>query len=192
MTENKMRPNILLFLPDQHRGDWLEYPQDILDRLGQSDLKIETPNIKRLMERGTTFINAYTPCPTCAPARACLASGMRYRNCRVLDNNINYDPTFPTFYQKLREDGYSVGSVGKLDLNKANKWWSNTKEWRDTLERLGFTHVIDSEGKGDGVTGYAFGDTPGPYLVALEKAGLADIHVKDIIGRAHKDGGILW
>ncbi len=181
------RPNILLVLPDQHRGDWLEYPQEILDQLGQSDLKLETPNLKKIMENGTAFLTAYSPCPTCAPARASLASGMRYRSCRVLDNNINYDPTLPTFYQILRDGGYQVGSVGKLDLNKADHVWSNQKQWEDTLKRLGFTHVIDSEGKGDGVTSYFFEHQPGPYLEALQKAGLAEVHCEDIIGRGNKD-----
>ena len=181
------KPNILLFLPDQHRGDWLEYPQHILEALGQPELKLETPNIRGLMERGTSFLSAWSPCPTCAPARACLAAAVGYRNCRVQDNNICFDPTMHTFYQVLRDGGYQVGSVGKLDLNKPNKWWSNTEEWMQTLRRIGFTAVVDSEGKGDGVTGYAFGSTPGPYLCHLRDVGWADAHVKDILDRANSD-----
>lgn len=180
-------PNILLIMPDQHRGDWLEYPENIMKQLGQPNLKIETPNIRAMMERGISFLNAYTPCPTCAPARACLASGKRYRDCRVIENTINFDLTMPTFYQILRDGGYNVGSVGKLDLNKPNKWWSNDKEWYNALIKLGFTHVIDSEGKGDGVSAYKFSDTPGPYLKALEEAGYAQMYVKDMFGRKHKD-----
>ncbi|MFW5743224.1 MAG: sulfatase-like hydrolase/transferase [Spirochaetota bacterium] len=58
-------------LPDQWRRDWTGLP----DGVG-----IQTPNIARLAERGARFTNAFCPSPLCAPARACLASGLGDHN----------------------------------------------------------------------------------------------------------------
>ncbi|MCP4762385.1 MAG: hypothetical protein GY870_11440 [archaeon] len=72
------KPNILFIFPDQHRGDWLSYPPEILKRLGMSKLPLKIPNLKRLMENGVTLTNAVTPCQLYAPERACLDSRLRY------------------------------------------------------------------------------------------------------------------
>ena len=60
------KPNILLFLTDDH-GAWS------LPDYGNSELR--TPHLSRLAEEGTLFRNAFTPCPVCSPARACLLTG---------------------------------------------------------------------------------------------------------------------
>ena len=73
-------------------------------------------NLDRLAERGITFVNALTPSPVCAPARACLASGMTYEQCRVPSNRENYPLDLPTYYQALRDAGYRVAGVGKFAL----------------------------------------------------------------------------
>ena len=69
-----MPPNILFFLPDEHRPDWLG---------SNPALPLRTPNLDRLAAAGVRFPNAVTPSPLCAPARACLASGMDYARCGV-------------------------------------------------------------------------------------------------------------
>lgn len=125
------KPNFLFFFSDQHRGDWMPYSQQIKQRLGVKQLELHMPNIQRIMENGLTFTCAVSPAPVCAPARACLASGQRYRNCRVYQNNVNYDPTLPSFYGILKENGYFVTGAGKFDLNKANLTWGNG--YHDTL-----------------------------------------------------------
>lgn len=179
-----MKPNILFLFPDQHRGDWMPYDDDVRKRLGVSDLHLEMKNIKSMMKKGVTFTRAYSSSPICAPARACLASGMRYFNCRVMDNNVNYDVCLPTFYSVLKDNNYSVGSVGKLDLNKAEFYWGENG-WRKQLGEIGFTTAIDNEGKQDGATAY-FKGIPGPYVKELIDNGVAEEYCKDISTRKNK------
>ena len=66
------RKNILLLFSDQHRGDWMPFGSDM--GIPEADL-LHMPNIRALMDRGTTFVRAATSSPLCVPARACLALG---------------------------------------------------------------------------------------------------------------------
>ena len=100
------------------------------------------------MERGTTFTQAITNSPLCAPARACLAQGREYENCGVYNNNFCTPPEVPTFYRALRAGGYQVGGVGKFDLHKPLMYWGE-KGWLPQLGELGFTEAMDHEGKWD-------------------------------------------
>ena len=68
------RPNILFFFSDQHRGDWMPYAQPSSSPEGDAP-PLRMPNIRSLMDRGTTFTRAATNSPLCVPARACLALG---------------------------------------------------------------------------------------------------------------------
>ena len=180
--EMRKKPNILFLFSDQHRGDWLPYDQDILDSQGNSGLELRMPSIRRMMDQGTCFTNAWTPAAICAPARACLASGRRYRNCRVATNKVNYDPALPSFYRTLSENGYEVCGVGKFDLNKADFEWEDG--FHRTLREMGFTQALDSEGKMDVVWASLCG-TPGPYGRMLRKNGLLDAYVQDMSTRGN-------
>ena len=102
------KPNILLFLPDgvQQRG---VYSDDSI-----------TPHLDRLRERGTTFMNAYTPNPVCSPARASLMTGLLPHNHGVLqvEHCLDQDQGVlrkdkPHWAQKLSEAGYKTGYFGK-------------------------------------------------------------------------------
>lgn len=161
------QPNILLFLPDQHRPDWLGC---------NPDLPLRTPNLDRLAGRGIRFTNAFTPSPLCSPARACLATGRDYRRCGVRDNRQNTPLSLPTYYQHLRDAGYEVAGVGKFDLHKPDLNWG--LDGSNLLAEYGFTGGIDNEGKGDAITAYRDnGMSPkGPYMQFLKERGLAETH----------------
>ena len=60
------KPNILYIMCDQFR-------YDCIASLGNN--KISTPNFDRLVARGVTFSNAYSPCPICIPARYTIHTG---------------------------------------------------------------------------------------------------------------------
>ena len=173
MTSNA--PNILFFLPDQHRPDWLGC---------NPDLPLHTPHLDRLCTSGVRFVHAFTPSPLCAPARACLASGLGYKHCRVPSNHENYPLDQPTYYQRLREAGYRVGGVGKFDLHKDLASPAADLDWcldgSRLLEAWGFTEGIDNEGKLDGSNAYkAAGKPKGPYLNFLQNEGLAEMYVRE-------------
>ncbi|MFP4355674.1 MAG: sulfatase [Phycisphaerae bacterium] len=171
----KTQPNILFFLPDQHRPDWLG---------ANGQLPLRTPNLDQLCARGTRFTKAYTPSPVCAPARACLASGRNYDHCRVPSNKETYPLDQPTYYQRLQQAGYHVCGVGKFDLHKDLRKPREQLAWhldgsRD-LEAWGFDEGIDNEGKLDGSGAYSAAGRPkGPYLNFLHQRGLAETYCRE-------------
>ena len=61
------RPNILLLMADQFRGD-------CLGAAGHPAIK--TPNLDRIAAEGVMFSRAYSCTPTCTPARAALLTGL--------------------------------------------------------------------------------------------------------------------
>ncbi|HCQ01039.1 MAG TPA: hypothetical protein DIT99_10215, partial [Candidatus Latescibacteria bacterium] len=67
------QPNILLFIMDGMQG-----------KLVQPGHPCRTPNFDRVAARGIRFDNAYTPSPTCSPARASLMTGLLPHNHGVL------------------------------------------------------------------------------------------------------------
>lgn len=168
------RPNILFIFPDQFRRDWVGFV---------SDLPLRTPNIDQLAAQGVYFTRAYSPSPLCAPARACLASGLDYTHCGVRNNEDNFPLNIPTYYQALRTAGYRVASVGKLDLHKDTRDPA-AMDWGLDGSRLmhewGFTEGIDCEGKGDATGSYrAAGRAKGPYMQFLVDRGLAGQHLRE-------------
>ncbi len=161
------KPNFLFLFPDQHRPDWLGFTQNV---------PVATPVLDRLAREGMYFPCAVTPSPLCAPARAALAAGKHYDQCRVLDNGQDYPLDQPTYYQALRAAGYQVAGVGKFDLHKATLDWG--RDGSRLLKEWGFTEGVDNEGKLDGSRSYLGNpdDPPGPYLRALKERGVADAY----------------
>ena len=170
------RPNILLFLPDQHRYDWLgSTPQ----------IPVRTPNLDALAGRGVRFSRAFCASPLCAPSRACLASGKEYDRCRVPSNKVDYPLDQTTYYTLLRDSGYHVAGCGKFDLHKASPTWGI--EGKHLLKEWGFSDGVDSAGKWDAIKSGA--DTPkDPYMAYLHQQGLARIHAEDYRNRGSYRG----
>jgi arylsulfatase A-like enzyme len=170
------RPNILLLLPDQWRPDWMP---------GQPGIPVRLPHIEQLMARGVRFLNAITPSPLCAPARACLASGKEYSRCGVASNQFDYPLTQPTYYQLLRDAGYHVMGCGKLDLHKKTLDWG--LDGRRLLREWGFSDGIDNAGKMDAVRS-GLPAPKDPYMKLLHDRGMAAVHVKDMRARKAHEG----
>jgi choline-sulfatase len=61
-----MRPNILVFLTDDH-AQWAQH--------AYGNAELMTPNMDRLAARGTRMMQAFTTCPVCSPARASFFTG---------------------------------------------------------------------------------------------------------------------
>ncbi len=175
------QPNILFFLPDQHRFDWTG---------ANPVLGLRTPHLDALMARGMTFSKCYTPAPVCSPARACLATGRSYERCGVVSNFHNTPVDLPTQYHCLRDAGYEVCGVGKFDLHKPDRDWGLTGQ--NMLAEYGFTCGCDNEGKGDAITSYKGNNCQprGPYMQYLKEQGLVDQHLAmydnaaDILGES--------
>ncbi len=162
------RPNLLLLLPDQWRPDWMP---------GQPNIPLRFPNLEKLLARGVKFTHAITPSPLCAPARACLASGLEYQRCGVASNAFNYPLTQTTYYQLLRNSGYHVIGCGKLDLHKKTEDWG--VDGRRLVREWGFSDAIDNAGKMDAVRS-GVPVPKDPYMKLLHDHGKAEVHVKDM------------
>lgn len=179
------KPNILFLFPDQHRGDWLPYEDDFFKALDMDNPHVKMPNLKNIMSKSLCFTDAITPSPLCAPARACLASGKSYRDCGVRDNKQDYDLSIPTFYDVLKNNGYNVCTVGKLDLHKKTQVWS-LDGFTDDMHTLGFTHGIDNAGKIDAAES-GKDKAVDPYMNLLERCGYRKYHSDDMKSRGNSD-----
>ncbi len=77
---------------------------------------VDTPNMRRLAERGVVFENAYCPSPLCSPCRSSFASGLRvhriqrYNNCTIPVSNE------PCYGRVLAENGVHSVHAGKADF----------------------------------------------------------------------------
>ena len=111
IMSQKKPPNILLFFTDDQR----------FDAVGALGGTVRTPNLDRLIARGTTFTHAHIPCGThgaiCMPSRAMLHTG------RTLFHLHDSGSTIPAEHtmlgEALRGRGYSTWGAGK---------WHNGRE----------------------------------------------------------------
>ena len=106
------RPNLILIMTDQHRGDCLGCDGNPV---------IETPYLDELAANGTRFTAAYTACPSCIPARASLMTGMDQWHTGVLGmgrsrSNMTtaYAHTLPG---ELAAAGYHTQGIGKMHFH---------------------------------------------------------------------------
>lgn len=79
--------------------------------------KVPTPNIDRIAEQGTTFLNAHCQQAVCGPSRASLMTGMRPDYTKVWDLKTkirDINPDIVTLPQYFKANGYHTAGVGKL------------------------------------------------------------------------------
>ena len=101
------RPNILYFMTDQHRADWLGHAGHPV---------VNTPNIDGIAARGTRFTNFYVTSPVCMPNRGAIFTG-RYPSVNGLRHNgLPLPADANTFVDVLRAGGYRTASIGKSHL----------------------------------------------------------------------------
>ena len=107
----KKPPNILLFFTDDQR----------FDAVGALGGTVRTPNLDRLIARGTTFTHAHIPCGThgaiCMPSRAMLHTGRTLFHLHDSGSSIPAEHTM--LGEALRGRGYSTWGAGK---------WHNGRE----------------------------------------------------------------
>ncbi|MEG0014066.1 MAG: sulfatase-like hydrolase/transferase [Cellulosilyticaceae bacterium] len=106
------KPNILMIMTDQHRFDAVSYLNH--------HLKL-TPNLDQVAEDSVVFTNAYTPAPTCGPARASLQTGMYPPGCGVVENLSAVRPGTQFMNERLLAQGYDTGLSGKLHFSPPDK-----------------------------------------------------------------------
>lgn len=108
---SEKRPNILLIVTDQQRGDCLGV---------EGHPVLQTPNIDYIGASGVRFRRAYSECPSCIPARHVLMSGQSPDEVGMIgfyyrDDQSSWAPE-TTLAESLHETGYETRLIGKLHL----------------------------------------------------------------------------
>lgn len=115
------RPNVLLFLTDDH-GAWAT------GCYGNGEVR--SPTLDRLAAAGARFAHAFTPSPVCSPARACLLTGRTPSQVGIHDWIEERYPEFGdrdwladdiTLPELLSAAGYHCGLSGKWHLGRSHK-----------------------------------------------------------------------
>lgn len=105
----KKKPNIILLMCDQYRGDCLSF-------LDHPDVK--TPYLDTLAADGVCFTNGYSACPSCIPARAALFTGKTPAH----TGRVGYEDGIDWNYehmmaQELSDNGYQTACIGKMHVH---------------------------------------------------------------------------
>lgn len=131
------QPNVLFIMTDQQRWDAMSCA---------GNLEIKTPNIDRLARDGVRFLNAYSACPVCVPARSSILTGRTIFKTKMLGNkDINKEdiPDLQTFDQILSSNGYQAEYYGKWHVpyrfsSKYNNVPTTVEGFRQYLDKIGF------------------------------------------------------
>lgn len=129
------KPNILYIMCDQFRFD-------CINALGNTI--IQTPNLDRLVKRGRSYVNAYSPCPVCVPARYVVRTGKEPYNLGCYCNE-SPDPVYTDaangvesycgeyLARRMKKSGYYTFGIGKFHTSP------------DPYEELGYDVQIHTE-----------------------------------------------
>lgn len=104
------KPHIIIFNPDQWRGD-------VLGHVGNAAAM--TPNLDRMVaEDGVSFASAFCQNPVCTPSRCSFMTGWypHVRGHRTMFHMLHPERNEPNLLKILKDNGYFVWWGGKNDL----------------------------------------------------------------------------
>ena len=139
------RPHIIIFNPDQWRGD-------VMGHLGHP--AVQTPNLDRLVAHdAVSFRNAFVQATVCTPSRCSFMTGWypHVRGHRTMHHMLHGESGEPNLLAKLRAAGYFVWWGGKNDLVPGQMGFEDHcdihfRPRRSDYERWGFTPGEGSHG----------------------------------------------
>ena len=108
-SEKNLKKPDILFIAIDDMNDWTT--------LFDEGNPIQTPNLKRLAERGCFFTRAYCTSPACNPSRTAIMSGLRPTTSGVYGNAQAWREKIPNAVmlpQYFKESGYVTKGAGKI------------------------------------------------------------------------------
>lgn len=108
-AESGRPPNVLLIYVDDLN--------DYIAPMNRSGLVAHTPNIERLMARGTLFDNAQCAAPICNPSRTAILTGIAPHHSGIYHNRHPWNAYIPfaqTYPVTARNNGYTTAAAGKI------------------------------------------------------------------------------
>ena len=167
------RPNVLLI-----------YADDLNDWAIGGHAQAVTPNLDRLRAQSVDFTDAHTPGSACRPARTSVLTGRTPWALGVTGNSSpplrqSLLPTAPTLNQMLRDRGYRVESLGKVDHRGelADEWDShehNAGNRQETLARRAVGIPRPARLRGFDQDDLDWGPLPGVAEAAYSDRGMTD------------------
>ncbi len=109
MAEKKPRPNIIIFVPDEMRGDTVSLG-------GRHNPIIKTPNMDQLANDGVAFTNCFTVNPVCAPSRISTFTGQYVHSSNHRSLFQLLQPHEENLFKFLKKTGYEVIWLGRNDI----------------------------------------------------------------------------
>jgi choline-sulfatase len=123
------RPNVLIFMADQHKRSCMG---------AYGDKLAKTPNLDRLAEKSVRFTSAYCTNPVCTPSRASVMTGLYSHNNEAQDNSSPYSPEHKTIAHHFNAAGYMTGLIGKMHwVDGQSHGFEYRLEFNDWFQYLG-------------------------------------------------------
>lgn len=115
MANKQKLPHIIIFNPDQWRGDFVHH--------AGCEAAV-TPNIDNLATEGVSFQRAYCQNPVCTPSRCSIMTGWypHTHGHRTMHYMLHPEHGEPNLLAILKQAGYFVWWGGKNDLTPAQQW----------------------------------------------------------------------
>lgn len=134
---NFKKPNILLVMSDQHRGDCF----------GFEGRGVKTPHLNLLAKQGTRFTSCITPNVVCMPARSAVLTGLLPLTNGVHDNGIDLSEELAQqgFAGSLSQAGYDTRFIGKAHFS-SNHSYGNKPTGR--CENIPSSHLFGDDWTG--------------------------------------------
>lgn len=132
-----MKPNIVIVMTDQQRADLRKSRGYALDTM---------PFLDSVGKEGVDFDNAYTPCPTCLPARVSMFTGRYAESHKARTNHNGGDARYTTdLLELLKSEGYITALCGKNHTHHQESDF----DFAETCGHLGHEGNLSPETEGD-------------------------------------------
>jgi arylsulfatase A-like enzyme len=118
-------PNVIIIQTDEHNFRTLgcyrkTLPEDQAFIWGPG-VKVDTPHIDSIAERGALCTRLYATSPVCTPSRAAFMTGLYPQNTGSITNDLPMLDEMETLASVLATHGYDTAYVGKWHLDGAAK-----------------------------------------------------------------------